>query len=48
MAGWKIQHLDGMYQEKWGYSIGMLVYQRVYMISLAEISEWKDLLAPFC
>ena len=28
---WKIHHLDGIYQEKWVYSIAMLIYQRVLL-----------------
>ena len=26
---WKIHHFDGIYQERWGFSWAMLVYQRV-------------------
>ena len=29
---WKIHHFDGIYQERWGFSWAMLVYQRVYKI----------------
>ena len=31
---WKIHHLDGIYQAKCGYSIAMLVYQRVCSIGI--------------
>ena len=29
MAGWKIHHFNGIYQERWGFSWAMLVSGRV-------------------
>ena len=34
----EIHHVDGIYQEEWGYSIPMLVYQRVTFCALLN---WK-------
>ena len=34
---WKIHHFDGIYQERWGFSWAMLVYQRVRKISNIKV-----------
>ena len=43
---WKIHHFDGIYQEKWGFSWAMLVYQRVPFL-IMEVNNWCSNIPPF-
>lgn len=48
-ADWKIKHVDGIYQKRWGFSVAMLVYRRVHMYTL-EVQkkiEW-DFPEDYC
>ena len=37
IAGWKIDHFDGIYQERWGFSWVMLVSGRVTPINIGDL-----------
>ena len=42
IAGWKIHHFDGIYQERWGFSWAMLVSGRVTGWFLFPVSIGLD------
>ena len=41
---WKIHHFDGIYQERWGFSWAMLVYQRVLVIFFILLVSYSKFL----